>query len=47
MEKAQKKKEAKAARLEDKLTRGDEEEELQLLDGPVLFKDFDMADIKI
>lgn len=47
MEKAQKKKEAKAMRLAEKLEAGDEEEELQLLDGPQLFKDFDMADIKI
>lgn len=48
MEKAQKKRETRELK---KLTKDDEiegeEEELQLLDGPVYFKDFDIADIKI
>lgn len=44
-EKAQRKKESKVTR---KLEKDDmEEEELTVLDGPVYFKDFDMADIKI
>jgi hypothetical protein len=44
-EKAQRKKENKVTRKLDK--DGVEEEELELLDGPVYFKDFDMSDIKI
>lgn len=49
MEKAQRKKDAKMARMMEKKLRNedDDEEELELLDGPQLFKDFDMSDIKI
>ena len=44
-EKAQRKREERAGRkLEDK---DGVEEELQVLDGPVYFKDFDMSEIKI
>lgn len=45
-EKAQRKRENKAERKLDKDEMG-EEEELTVLDGPVYFKDFDMAAIKI
>ena len=45
IEKAQRKKENKVLRKEDK--ENTVEEELTVLDGPVYFKDFDMADIKI
>ncbi len=48
MEKAQRKKEAKLARqMEKQLRTEEDDEELELLDGPQLFKDFDMSDIKI
>jgi cell shape-determining protein MreC len=43
-EKAQRKREERALRKDKDVT---EEEELTVLDGPVYFKDFDMAAIKI
>lgn len=46
-EKAQRKRESKALRKLDVDGVEEEEEELTVLDGPVYFKDFDMADIKI
>ena len=45
-EKAQRKKETKVERKIEK-DEAPEEEELVVLDGPVYFKDFDMAEIKI
>jgi hypothetical protein len=44
-EKAQRKREERAIRKLDK--DGEEEEELAVIEGPVYFKDFDMAQIKI
>lgn len=47
MEKAQRKREAREMRKIQKEDAPEGEEELELLDGPNYFKDFDISDIKI